>query len=441
MRFDILTLFPHMFSSPFQESILARAIEKGLIQIRTINIRDFALDKHHVVDDTPYGGGQGMVMKVEPIARAIEWAKSQDPSAWTIYLTPQGKQFNQDMAQELSSRSHLILLCGRYEGIDERVRELLVDEEISIGDYVLTGGELAAMVLIDAVSRLLPGVLGSDRSAEEDSFFHSLLEYPQYTRPFSFRGRDAPQILLSGNHGAISLWRRREALRRTSMRRPDLLARANLSDEDKKILEELFQGESINDFGLRIKMESNLYLGLVHHPIYDKRREVISTAVTNLDIHDIARCARTFGVRGLFVITPLESQVQLVERMICHWMEGAGSVYNPTRKESLSLVRVSRSIDEASREISDLWKKKVMRVATGASPHPKSISFEVFRKLLEDRETPFLILFGTGWGLTQEVKDNSDYVLAPIGGRGYNHLSVRSAVPIILDRLLGDRVV
>ncbi|MDP3016952.1 MAG: tRNA (guanosine(37)-N1)-methyltransferase TrmD [Deltaproteobacteria bacterium] len=239
MRFDILTLFPEMFSSPFQESIMAKAIEKGLIEVRTINIRDFALDKHRIVDDAPYGGGQGMVMKVEPIARAIEQVKSEDPSVRTIYLTPEGKPLNQEMARQLSSRSHLILLCGRYEGVDERVREFFVDEEISIGDYVLTGGELAAMVLIDAVSRLLPGVLGSDRSAEEDSFFGSLLEYPQYTRPASFRGYEVPEVLLSGNHQAISLWRRKEALRRTWMRRPDLLSKASLSEEDKKILEEI----------------------------------------------------------------------------------------------------------------------------------------------------------------------------------------------------------
>jgi len=187
-------------------------------------------------------------------------------------------------------------------------------------------------------------------------------------------------------------------------------------------------------------MESNLYIGLVHHPIYDKRREVVATAITNFDIHDIARCARTFGVGGFFVITPLESQVQLAERIIRHWREGVGSAYNPTRKESFSLVRVSRTIDEADREISDLWKKKTKKVATGASPHSGSIGFDLFRKLLEDRETPFLILFGTGWGLTQEVKDSSDYVLAPIEGKGYNHLSVRSAVAIILDRLLGDRM-
>ena len=250
MKFDILTLFPNMFSSPFQESIVGRAIEKGLIQIRTINIRDFTLDKHQVADDAPYGGGQGMVMKAEPIARAIEWVKTENPSAWTIHLTPQGKPFNQKMAQELSSRSHLILLCGRYEGIDERVRKLFADEEVSIGDYVLTGGELAAMVLMDAVSRLLPGVLGSDRSAEEDSFFQSLLEYPQYTRPSNFRGMEVPEVLLSGNHAAISRWRRMEALRRTRMRRPDLLEKASLSNEDRELLKEIVQqgrGEKVGD--------------------------------------------------------------------------------------------------------------------------------------------------------------------------------------------------
>lgn len=252
MKFDILTLFPNMFSSPLRESILGKAVEKELIQIQTINIRDFTVDKHQVVDDAPYGGGQGMVMKVEPIARAIESVKSQYPSAWTIYLTPQGKPFDQDSVRRLSTQPHLVLLCGRYEGVDERAREF-IDEEISIGDYVLTGGELAAMVLIDAVSRFIPGVLGSDRSAEEDSFFNSLLEYPQYTRPFDFRGRRVPEVLLSGNHSAISLWRRREAIKRTSLRRPDLLAKANLTGEDKRLLEDLLQ--SNNDRACLLKSD------------------------------------------------------------------------------------------------------------------------------------------------------------------------------------------
>ncbi len=247
MRFDVLTLFPEMFFSPLKGSILGKATEKGLIEVLMINIRDFASDKHRVTDDSPYGGGQGMVMKVEPIARAIEQVKGEDPSAWTVYLTPQGRPFNQALARGLASRSHLVLLCGRYEGVDERVKELFVDEEISIGDYVLTGGELAAMVIIDSVSRLLPGVLGSDQSAEEDSFIDSLLEYPHYTRPSNFRGNCVPEVLLSGNHSAISLWRRKEAIRRTWLRRPDLLAEADLSDNDKKLLEEVLEENLVQE--------------------------------------------------------------------------------------------------------------------------------------------------------------------------------------------------
>jgi len=187
-------------------------------------------------------------------------------------------------------------------------------------------------------------------------------------------------------------------------------------------------------------MASNVYIGLVHYPIYDKRKKVVATAVTNFDIHDIARCARTFGAEGFFVITPLESQIHLVERLIHHWVAGGGSTYNPTRKEPLSIVRISRTIDEADREISGLWKRKVKRIATGASRHPRSVGFGSLRKILEDRNTPFFILFGTGWGLTEEVKDGADYVLEPIEGIDYNHLSVRSAVAIVLDRLVGDRL-
>jgi len=187
-------------------------------------------------------------------------------------------------------------------------------------------------------------------------------------------------------------------------------------------------------------MAPNLYLGLVHYPVYDRKREVVTTAVTNFDIHDLSRCAKTFGLGGFFIITPLESQVALVERIIHHWRLGEGAAYNPTRKESLSLIRITRSIDEADQEISRLHQKKVKRIATGASPYPGCIPYGELKRLLGDLQSPFLLLFGTGWGLTQEVKEQSDYVLAPIEGKGYNHLSVRSAVAIILDRLLGDRI-
>ena len=184
---------------------------------------------------------------------------------------------------------------------------------------------------------------------------------------------------------------------------------------------------------------SNLYLGLVHYPIYDKRRAIVASAVTNFDIHDLARCARTYGLGGCYVITPLESQVQLVARIVRHWREGAGVAYNPTRGESLSLLRVSRTIEEADQEIARLCKRNVEKVATGASPHPNSIGFGALRRFIEDKSRAFFLLFGTGWGLTQEVKESADYILSPIEGQGYNHLSVRSAVAIILDRLLGDR--
>jgi len=193
-------------------------------------------------------------------------------------------------------------------------------------------------------------------------------------------------------------------------------------------------------FGFRnVAMASNLYIGLVHYPVYDKKKKVVATAVTNFDIHDIARCARTFGAGGFFVITPLESQIHLVERLIRHWVVGGGSTYNPTRKEPLSIVRISRTIDEADQEISGLWRRKAKRIATGASRRPGSVGFGMLRKIMEDRNTPFFILFGTGWGLTEEVKVGSDYLLEPIEGEAYNHLSVRSAVAIILDRLVGDR--
>ena len=241
MRFSVLTLFPQMFSALLVGGIVGRAIEHRYISVEAINIRDFAKDRHRTVDDRPYGGGCGMVMKPEPIAEAIRQARNQDPEAYTLLLTPQGQLFNQGIAQELAGYPGLILVCGRYEGIDERVREHCVDHELSIGDYVLSGGELAAMVIIDAVSRLIPGTLGSEHSAQEDSFSTGLLEYPQYTRPRSFEDANVPEVLLSGNHGAIRQWRRQASLVRTAMNRPDLLMDKPLTTEDIEFLKKLQQ--------------------------------------------------------------------------------------------------------------------------------------------------------------------------------------------------------
>jgi tRNA (guanine37-N1)-methyltransferase len=246
MKFDILTLFPGMFEGPFSESILRLAVEKGRIEINLHNIRDYACDKHRVTDDYPYGGGAGMVMKVEPLAACIEAVKSRRRSSRVLLTTPRGRRLDQGLARELSAEEGLIIICGRYEGVDERVRDLFVDEEVSIGDYVLSGGEPAAIVIVDAVTRLLPGVLGSDESAVDDSFSDGLLEYPQYTRPPEFRGKGVPPVLLSGNHRDIARWRRRESLRRTLRDRPELLSAARLTGDDETIIKELYEGGGID---------------------------------------------------------------------------------------------------------------------------------------------------------------------------------------------------
>jgi tRNA (guanine37-N1)-methyltransferase len=236
--FDILTLLPEVCAAYLKASILGRAQKAGLIEVRLTNIRDFAFDRHRTVDDAPYGGGNGMVMKVEPLVAALESLPGK-PRPRIVLMAPQGRPFNQALAAELAGLERLVIICGRYEGIDERVRQLAVDQEISLGDFVLSGGELPALVVVDAVSRLIPGVLGGECSAAADSFSDGLLEHPHYTRPPEFRGLTVPEVLTSGNHAAIERWRRKESLRRTLRKRPELLQRAPLGPEDEKLLAEI----------------------------------------------------------------------------------------------------------------------------------------------------------------------------------------------------------
>ena len=243
MRIDIVTLFPQMFDGLLSCSIIGRARERGLVDIRLHDIRAHTHDKHHIVDDYPYGGGAGMVLKPEPIFETVEAIKAELDlsSVPTILLSPQGRLFNQDIARELAGYQHLIFICGHYEGVDERVAEHLATDEISIGDYLLSGGEIAAMTVMDCVVRLLPGVLGSEASLAEESHIEGFLEYPQYTRPPVYRGLAAPSILLSGDHGKIARWRRQQSLLRTAKRRPDLMEKVVLSPEDKRLLNEAFE--------------------------------------------------------------------------------------------------------------------------------------------------------------------------------------------------------
>lgn len=248
MRFDVLTLFDEQVRSFFNFSMTALALEKGLIEVHTTNIRDFTDDRHHTADDAPYGGGNGMVLKAEPVFKAVEKVKADasvpDEKRKVVLLSASGKLFNQNMAREFSTLSQLILICGHYEGVDERVRRHLADEEVSIGDYVLTGGEPAACVVVDAVARCVPGVLGNAGSLEDESFTEGILEYPHYTRPEEFRGYRVPQILLTGHHENIRRWRRLKALEKTFNLRAELLESAPLTDEDKRILNDIVSGNT-----------------------------------------------------------------------------------------------------------------------------------------------------------------------------------------------------
>ncbi|HEY7164537.1 MAG TPA: tRNA (guanosine(37)-N1)-methyltransferase TrmD [Candidatus Binatia bacterium] len=422
LNFTVVTIFPRMFASPLGHSILKKAQEKNLIAVRLIDLRDYTTDRHRMTDDYPYGGGQGMVMKPEPLVAAIEDARKQSPNTRVILLTPQGEVFKQNHAKRLAAEENLVLICGRYEGIDERVKAF-VDEELSIGDYTLSGGEPAAIAVIDAVSRLVPGVLGNENSAAEESFVGGFLEYPQYTRPEEFRGMRVPPVLLSGDHERIREWRRQMSEQITRERRPDLLPQPALS---------LLRQESNGG-------RARVYVALLHHPVYDKNREIVTTAVTNMDIHDIARSGRTYGIQGFYVVTPVKPLQKLAQKIIDHWQQGYGSRYNATRKEALSLVRIQDNLDDVLMDIEHTSGEKPLVIATSARPGAGRTSFIQVREMLQRTARPFLILLGTGWGLTEAVIAESDYVLEPIAAvSDYNHLSVRSAAAIILDRLLGE---
>ena len=422
-NFTVVALFPRMFDSPLGHSILKKAQERGLISIRLVDPRDYTTDRHRVTDDYPYGGGQGMVMKPEPLVAAIEDIRAQSPKAKVVLLSPQGKVFTQKTAAQLSQEKHLVLVCGRYEGIDERVKSF-VDEELSVGDYTLSGGEPAALVVIDTVARLIPGVLGNEKSAADESFSNGLLEYPQYTRPEEFRGMRVPEVLLSGDHQRVRQWRSEMSVRLTRDRRPDLLSQAALTPEERA----------------NASRKAPVYVALLHHPVYDKNGQVVTTAVTNMDIHDIARSGKTYGIHGFYVVTPVKPLQKLAQKIIDHWEQGYGSQYNLTRKEALALVHIKDTLDDVLIDIERQSGEKPLLVVTSARPGGDRTSFADLRDMLIKLNQPFVLILGTGWGLTEAIFSRSDYILEAIKGpTDYNHLSVRSAAAIMLDRLLGSQ--
>jgi tRNA (guanine37-N1)-methyltransferase len=420
MRFTVITILPELIEPALTAGVVGRAREAGTITVSSVNPRDFTHDRHRTVDDTPYGGGPGMVMKPEPLLAAIRSAGQ----GHRILLSPAGKPLTQARVAELSSLDHLVLVCGRYEGIDERAIELGIDEQLSVGDYVLSGGELGALVIIDAVARLVPGVLGEPESAVDESFSHGLLEYPQYTRPAELEGRAIPLVLASGNHAAIAAWRREQSLRRTAERRPDLFRVHAPTRADAKRFPPL---------------HARTHLALVHHPVVDRTGAVVTTALTNFDVHDLARSSMTFGLAGYHVITPITSQRDKATHIANLWM---ADEHGEHRAAALRLVRVAASVDDAIAAITAEHGRPPTVVATSARadsfPAARRVtSQELFAQATLD-PSPLLVLLGTGWGLADSLIPSVSCILSAIeGATSWNHLSVRSAGAVLLDRLFG----
>ena len=452
MRISIVTLFPEMFDSPLATSLLGKARTAGLVTIDFVNPRDFTTDRHRTVDDAPYGGGPGMVMKPGPLVAAIESiggegvaSESGAASAATrphrILLSPAGQPLEQRRVRELAALPHLVLVCGRYEGIDERVSRLVIEEELSLGDFVLSGGEIAALAVVDAVSRFVPGVLGDAASTDEESFSDGAsLEYPQYTRPPEFRGLAVPDVLLAGHHEKVRGWRRREALRRTAERRPELLRRRRLAAADLALV----AGDP------RVLPASRTTLILAHHPVYDRTGAEVTSSVTNLDIHDIARSAATYGLAGVIPVTPVALQREKIDHIIEVWREEAAQMAAATqsghRSHALAAVEVRSSIEEALDELASLHGARPLVIATSAREHvgpgaPPAVGYAELRRILGapgSEARPVALLFGTGHGLAERAISLANHVLVPISGHpDFNHLAVRSAAAIILDRLFG----
>ncbi|MXW22374.1 MAG: tRNA (guanosine(37)-N1)-methyltransferase TrmD [Candidatus Dadabacteria bacterium] len=428
MKFDIVTIFPDFFESVFSFGVISRAVENKTVEINVHDLRAYSPAKHGKTDDTPYGGGSGMLMTPGPIGSAINSIREKGLRSAVILTTPKGEEFNDRKAQELCGFEQLIILCGRYEGVDDRINKLYVDMKISTGKYINSGGEYACSLIVDAVSRYLPGVLGNTESLASESLKNGLLEYPQYTKPRTYRGEKVPEVLISGDHEKIRKWRRRESIKSTFIQNPASLDAAQLSKDEDAFLKEL-KAESAAGF--------KVYIALVHHPVYNSRLEVVSTAFKSIDAHDISRDATTYGVRKFYLINPVEEQRRLAGRLVDHWIEGEGKNFNETKSKAFGIISVISTIEEAVGQIEEIEGKKPKIVATDARFSDDMTGYRTLREKIFENEEPFLILFGTGSGLTLETIKAADYVLRPISGYSeFNHLSVRSAAAIVLDRLL-----
>ncbi len=426
MRISLVTLFPEWFDSPLRTALLGRACDAGLVDFEIVNPRDAAPDRHRTVDDRPYGGGPGMVMLLEPLARTLRSLEERGGTGRILLLAASGRPFTQSLAAELSREEHLTLICGRYEGIDARLEKLFPLEPLSVGDAVLNGGEAAAMMVVEAVTRLVPGFMGKEESGTEESFSAGLLEYPHFTRPARHDGLDVPDVLLSGDHGRIARWRREQSLLITRTRRPEMLNEAPLNGEDMLFLRSV----------PRERPGRNLFCCLVHYPVLLEQGKIGASSLTNLDVHDMARCSRAYGLSRFLVATPLTDQQAVLKTLVDHWTVGPGGTANPDRAEALKLVHCVDSVEQAVEYVTAYSGQRPFILGTSARAEG-GLTPGTVRQLLRQRSV--LLLFGTAHGLAPEISEKCDGILRPLRWMdSYNHFPVRGAAAVALDRLLGD---
>ncbi len=428
MHFHLVSLFPEFFDSPLQTALMAKAREAGHVQFSLHNPREYGLGVHRSVDDRPYGGGPGMVLMLEPLVQTL---RAIPQSGRILVMTPTGKPFTQTMAQELAKKECLTLVCGRYEGIDARLADIMPVEYVSMGDAVLNGGEVPALAIIEAVARLIPGFMGKEASGEEESFSTGLLEYPHYTRPEIFEEQSVPAVLRSGDHKAIAHWRRHASICTTRTYRPDMLQHASLTEDDTQAL--MAQAHT--------RLGRNLSIALVHHPVIIEGKNSGTSSLTNLDIHDIARISRTYGLGKYYIITPLKDQQEMLDGILRHWIHGSAKRHSD-RAEALRLIH---TVDDIAQAIEHITQRTGIRPQVWGSsakwPNKKQsivpLNFAKAREVL--LHEPALLLLGTGHGLAPEVLAACDAFLPPLRFiSDYNHLSVRAAAAILIDRILQD---
>ena len=427
MKINTLSVFPEIIKNNCKYGVLSKAVEKKLITINNYSFFTEA-DNNKGIDDEQYGHNPGMVISFEKTFKIFKKIKKNEPKTKFIFLSPKGQIFNNQMAKDLSNEKNITIVSGRYEGFDERILEEFCDFEISIGDYILTGGELATCILIDSISRMIKGVVGKKNSVINDSFMNSTIKGPVYTKPKIFKNKSVPKILLSGNHKNIDNFNRNNSLEYTLNKREDLLENAALAPMERENLRKI----------KRSKLNNNVFIALVHHPIKNIKNETITTSLTNLDIQDIARSARTYGINKYYITHPILEQRKLAEKVLSFWDNEKKRKNENSKHVAMNNIIIKKSLKEAISNIKKEYKQKPILIGTDANEMKNMVDYSFIKHRIQEKKTPYLIVFGTGWGLSQEIIESCDYILKPVGGYDkYNHLSVRSAVAIILDKLFG----